>query len=506
MARRGAGINVPITGDSQPLRRELDEADGALGRFASGAGSKLRNIGGMIAGAFAVRAIVDFGQEMFALGSQIETTNVKIDTVFGDQAAAIREWADSNNEAFGLTDTQLAGLAANMADLLKPMGFTARDASAMAREALDLAGALSAWSGGTRTTAEVSEILTTAMLGEYEQLKTLGISINAAEVETRALMLAQAEGATEVTAMHEALAVQALILEKSTDAQTAWNDGSMDGIKTQNELTAAFAEVREELATALYPILIDVGEWIVGSLIPWIKTGLIPRLQDWWAWISIYIVPALRALWKWLSTDVVKAIQTAVHWIKTELVPALVGLWTWIKKNVVPTMEEMASTVGTGLTYAFAGFIAYYYSYIKPMFDDMLSAVREIVRFLVPISDALGAAGGNSGDLITGPIGGAIQGATGGIGGINNGGGGNIGRGIGVGIPKLAAGGIVTGPTLALIGEAGPEAVIPLGSGGGMGNTYNISVQALDPGQASTAVIEAIRTYERRNGAYWRAA
>jgi hypothetical protein len=33
-------------------------------------------------------------------------------------------------------------------------------------------------------------------------------------------------------------------------------------------------------------------------------------------------------------------------------------------------------------------------------------------------------------------------------------------------IPKLAAGGIVTSPTLAMVGEAGPEAVIPLGSGG----------------------------------------
>lgn len=34
-------------------------------------------------------------------------------------------------------------------------------------------------------------------------------------------------------------------------------------------------------------------------------------------------------------------------------------------------------------------------------------------------------------------------------------------------IPYLASGGIVTSPTLAMIGEAGPEAVIPLGRGGG---------------------------------------
>ena len=38
---------------------------------------------------------------------------------------------------------------------------------------------------------------------------------------------------------------------------------------------------------------------------------------------------------------------------------------------------------------------------------------------------------------------------------------------VGDGIPGLASGGIVTSPTLALIGEGGPEAVVPLGRGGG---------------------------------------
>ena len=37
------------------------------------------------------------------------------------------------------------------------------------------------------------------------------------------------------------------------------------------------------------------------------------------------------------------------------------------------------------------------------------------------------------------------------------------------GVPQLAEGGIVTKPTLAMIGEAGPEAVVPLGGGGAAG-------------------------------------
>src|SRR5690606_19505675 len=45
-------------------------------------------------------------------------------------------------------------------------------------------------------------------------------------------------------------------------------------------------------------------------------------------------------------------------------------------------------------------------------------------------------------------------------------------------IPALAAGGIVTRPTLALVGEAGPEAVVPL-DGSGFG-TINITIQRME--------------------------
>ena len=51
----------------------------------------------------------------------------------------------------------------------------------------------------------------------------------------------------------------------------------------------------------------------------------------------------------------------------------------------------------------------------------------------------------------------------------------SVGRTSGGGVRRLAAGGIVTSPTLALVGEAGPEAVIPLsGNRGGMGMVINI--------------------------------
>ena len=69
-------------------------------------------------------------------------------------------------------------------------------------------------------------------------------------------------------------------------------------------------------------------------------------------------------------------------------------------------------------------------------------------------------------------------------------------------IPKMADGGIVTGPTLAMIGERGPEAVIPLsGRGGGMGNyTINITGGLGSSAEIGTAVVNAIRAFNRQNG------
>jgi len=66
-------------------------------------------------------------------------------------------------------------------------------------------------------------------------------------------------------------------------------------------------------------------------------------------------------------------------------------------------------------------------------------------------------------------------------------------------IPEMAKGGIVRSPTVALLGEAGPEAVVPLG-GAGFGNV-TIQVYALTPtAEVGRKVYDALREYERLTG------
>lgn len=70
-------------------------------------------------------------------------------------------------------------------------------------------------------------------------------------------------------------------------------------------------------------------------------------------------------------------------------------------------------------------------------------------------------------------------------------------------IPEFARGGIVSGPTLALLGERGPEAVVPLGQlGGGTNVTIIVNAGPLgaDAPSIQSAVVAALRGYTTRNG------
>jgi len=74
---------------------------------------------------------------------------------------------------------------------------------------------------------------------------------------------------------------------------------------------------------------------------------------------------------------------------------------------------------------------------------------------------------------------------------------------------RFADGGIVTRPTLGLVGEAGAEAIIPLSKFGGMGGDTYITVNAgmgTDGADIGQQIIDAIKKAERRSGRVFAAA
>jgi hypothetical protein len=130
------------------------------------------------------------------------------------------------------------------------------------------------------------------------------------------------------------------------------------------------------------------------------------------------------------------------------------------------------------VVHSVANGIASYFEFIVNGYIKMINVVIKGINLIKPGKDI-----GTLGQVSLGRIGG---------GGSDDGG----ANPAGLDYKAMATGGIVTSPTMALIGEAGPEAVIPLDKMGGMGGGVTINVNGGDP----NAVVNALRTYMRQNG------
>jgi hypothetical protein len=202
------------------------------------------------------------------------------------------------------------------------------------------------------------------------------------------------------------------------------------------------------------------------------KTGAFEFLNTLWTelgniWNTI-VMPALRELWTQLQ-PLMPYLQLGAEIIGGVLLAALVIIAVAIAAVAAAVLLLVA---------AWATLVSDLIEKVKPVFDELVTwakpftdwlselpsavntAIQGALKYFQPILDAIQKLIGLVKEIPSGIVSGAVSGLAGAAGSILPGGGlltsllGNI--------PGLAAGGIVSSPTLALVGEAGPEAIIPL--------------------------------------------
>ena len=563
MAKNSAVLSVAITADTKKFKSGLDGASAQIGKFSKSVGRASKKVakGLGIMGGAALGLGAVAGKHLFSVGEELVSLDKKISTVFsGESAATVKTWADEVAGRMGLTSTAAQGLAANAGDLLKPMGATAQEAALMSTQIVGLSGALSEWSAGQFGVEETAEILQKALLGERDSLKALGISISQAEVDQLALTLAQADGRDAITNMDKALATQQLIMDKSTDAQAAYAEGGNQLTASQNQLKATMGELEETLARKLLPAFASIAMFVMTQVVPVLEK----RLPQAFAWIETHVLPVVKAI----AADVVASFEQLVEWVKenwpeiqatisgvldtiVEVVEAALLImqvaWDVFGERLVKTLAALVGPVSvliSNIVQIIQGLIDFVFGVftgdwqrawdgIKAIFEGVMNGLAAIidiawlaVKFAVGalidgvkllwdwsfLSDWVDKAFDVGVEIVQAIVDG-IKSAPGAIAGAITDqlpGAGAIGGAWGWvkdKVPRGATGGIVTRPTLALIGEAGPEAVVPLnrtpGSSplpGGGGGDVNVTVN-MPAGSSGEDVVAALQSYVRRRGA-----
>lgn len=204
------------------------------------------------------------------------------------------------------------------------------------------------------------------------------------------------------------------------------------------------------LALLAAGVFLVVKHWdTIVEKVPLLKPALEGAKQvfdDFMAFIEDPVIPILKSIWE-------KGLQPVINFLRDNwpIVASLIFLpfaplillatdafgirsaLIGAIQAIVDKMEDAAGWIGHWLDVAGQSFEGF-----KNMAMGPINAVKQAVQDLIDLVQKIPTPGDIGGGL----------------------------KNIGGKIPGLAEGGIVTGPTLALIGEAGPEAVVPLGGTG----------------------------------------
>lgn len=228
------------------LKKILDEHNQSL-KTSGGMWGKVKGLLPIASvGALAAKVVM-LSKDLVNLSKRMEADGRRASIVFGESLSYVEKEADKLSKKMGVTSKEFIAMSAATADLLIPLDFTREQSAQMSVELQKLTGALDEWTGGSIGAAEVSNILTKAMLGENEQLKQLGIAIRKDSEEYRELVKIKMQAPGVTKAQAEAMATLELIMKKSADAQTAYNMEGNKLLRNQKAIGRAWREAKENI-------------------------------------------------------------------------------------------------------------------------------------------------------------------------------------------------------------------------------------------------------------------
>jgi phage-related protein len=518
MAGASRTLKLSILGDVDQLKKSLTAANKDVESTASKVGAFSKKVGlafaaaGAAAGAYAVKLAVDGVKAAIAdeaAQSRLATTLRNVVGASNDQIKAIETQITKTSLLTGKTDDELRPSFDRLVRSTKDVEAAAK----LQAIALDISA------GSGKSLEAVTNALAKASEGQTTALGKLGVGISAADLKTMSF--------EEITAklgdtFKNQASVQAdTFAGKMARLQVAFDEGKetvgsfiLDAITPLisafvNKVIPAIQNVANEIGPKLTPVFKVLGDYFTQVLVPafitlynFIKDYIVPILQA-------TLIPIITALAKaWISiVDALKDNSANLEPLRA----AFFAFAGFLRDYVAPIIGTFISGSISGI----AGVISALIGVVGNVTSAVTTAFRNIKDFFGDVRDFIVSSAGS----IFNPLYNGMKAVLNSIIGIWNrldfaiditvpewvpivGGKGFKVADIFPDIPMLAKGGIVTQPTLAMIGEAGAEAVIPLNKMGTMGNTFNITVNgAIDAeGTARTLVKVLNNSYYRGTG------
>lgn len=249
-----------VSGNYKREAREAATATAAIGAGAQrsttamgGLTLGIGRLGGVLAGVFAGREVLDFAQDTIESASKLEEAVNAVNVVFTEAAGTIRRFGESSATAVGLAESEFLQMSTVLGAALQNAGLSADEAAEstirLTERAADMASVFNT------DVADALGAIQAALRGEIDPIERFGVSLTAAAVEARALALGFERVDGQFDAAAKSAARLSLIMEQ-TDAVAGDFANTSDSVaNAQKILAAQFEDTKARLGEALLPVM-----------------------------------------------------------------------------------------------------------------------------------------------------------------------------------------------------------------------------------------------------------
>ena len=256
-----AELFVTVRADMSDFQDGMDKIKNNMQNI----GQNMQNVGANLT-KYVSLPLAAVGAAALHSAMELEASQAKYETVFAGMTESSDAFIREFQKLTPATTAEARNMASGMQDLLVPMGIARDEATRMTGEFMHVAGALTNFNSGTHTAADVTRALQSAMTGQYDSLKALGIQLDVNTVKQKAVEMGLVSNVNEVTKATQAQVLLAEIYAQSGDALNAYTEENLDA-KTQLGLLKAEAlDVAAKFGEVMLPILRDVIEVVRGAI------------------------------------------------------------------------------------------------------------------------------------------------------------------------------------------------------------------------------------------------
>ena len=257
-------VQLDLETNAKPFQQQLN---GLAGKSTNMVKSAFMGLGKVVAGAFAVKTLVNFGKASIEMASDLQEVQNVVDVVFGESANQINNFAKTAITQYGLSELSAKKYASTMGAMLKSMGLSQEATVDMSQSITALAGDMASFYNLSGDDA--FNKIRSGISGETEPLKQLGINMSVANMEAFALSQGITKSYQKMTQSEQALLRYNYLLSTTADAQGDFARTS-DGWANQTRiLTEQFNSLKATLGSAFMAVLAPVVKmlnWLIAKL------------------------------------------------------------------------------------------------------------------------------------------------------------------------------------------------------------------------------------------------